>query len=137
MRTAAVAVLLAVGCASGGPMAVPGSLKGYQLVVPPESPFQKALASALKHRGFKVRDAIRGGGRPAAALFSYVFREPPTGKVPGPAWLHVRVADTRSGVIVAAVTLPLDSLPADPARRAEIVADSLLARAREAPAAGS
>jgi hypothetical protein len=39
--------------------------------------------------------------------------------------LHVRLADTRTGAIVAAAAAALDELPADPAQRAEVLLDSL------------
>src|SRR5205823_1423840 len=71
-----------------------------------------------------VRTRVRGGGRPTAYLFAFIFRET---EPPAVTWLHVRLADTRTGAIVAAVSAPLDSLGASAGERARAIVDSLAA----------
>jgi hypothetical protein len=93
------------------------------------------LAQGLARRGFTVRDRVRGGGRPTAYLFAFTFHETDfpgqggQGGQGGLTWLHVRLADTRTGAIVAAVSVPLDSLAAPLAGYAGAVVDSLVASA--------
>ena len=66
-----------------------------------------------------------------AALVTFSFRE--VGDVPT-IWFHARMADTRSGAIVAAVSAPLDSLGPTLGIRAASVADSFAAHLQQAPA---
>jgi hypothetical protein len=110
----------------------PSPLRGYDLLIEGRDPFSEDLAQALSRRGFSVRRHVKGGGSPTAALITFTFRElnePPT------LWFHARLADTRSGVTVAAVSAPLDSLGATAAIRAQSVADSFAAhlKSREPP----
>ena len=71
-----------------------------------------------------MRDHVRGGARSTAYLFAFTFRElEPLGVT----WLHVRLADTRTGEIVAGVSAPIDSLGPTDADRARAVVDSLAA----------
>src|SRR6266567_3118590 len=91
----------------------------------PPSPLRDYLAAALADRGFTVRRRLKGGSAPAAALVTFTYRE----LGPSPiTWFNVRLADTRSGAIVAAVSAPLDSLGATERVRARSLADSLAAR---------
>jgi hypothetical protein len=62
-----------------------------------------------------------------AYVLSFRFEER---EAPRVVWLHVRLADTRTGAIVAAVSAPLDSLGASAAAQARAVVDAL---ARTAP----
>jgi hypothetical protein len=83
------------------------------------------MARALSRKGFTVRRHVQGGSVPTAALVTFTFREigpPPT------IWFHARMADTRSGAILAAVSTPLDSLGGKAANQAKILADSFAAR---------
>ncbi len=61
---------------------------------------------------------------PAAYLLTFTFREV---EPPAVTWLHLRLADTRTGAIVAAVSAPLDSLGATTLERARAIVDSLAA----------
>ncbi len=71
-----------------------------------------------------MRSRVRGGGRPTAYLVAFIFRET---EPPALTWLHVRLADTRTGAIVAAVSAPLDSLGPSAEQRARAIVDSLAA----------
>ena len=110
-------------CATGGAR-VPDSLKGYEIVLSRRDTLSQALVGALREHGFAVRRDVRGGGRPAAGLVHFIFREPETAEV---AWLHVRLFDTRSGVILAVVVMRLDSIGPGSQARARAVVDSLVA----------
>ena len=110
----------------------PSPLRGYRLLIEARDSLSEYLASALAHRGFTVRRRIKGGSHPTAALVTFVYRE--AGRGPGPAtWFNARLADTRSGVVVAAVTAPLDSLGPTARARAESLADSLAAQLTSGP----
>jgi hypothetical protein len=102
----------------------PSPLRGYDLLIEGKDPFSEDLVQALSHKGFTVRRRLKGGSPPTAALVTFTFRElnePPT------LWFHARLADTRSGLTVAAVSAPLDSLGATAAIRAQSIADSFAA----------
>jgi len=60
-------------------------------------------------------------------LLVFTFRE---AEPPALTWLHVRLADTRTGAIVAAVSAPLDSLGATTPDHARAIVDSLVASRR-------
>jgi len=100
-------VLLAamLGC-GGRAFRTPDSVRGYEIVITGHDSVSRAFAHELANAGFRVRSAVRGGNRPAAVLVHFVFQEPS-----GPALLYGRLADTRSGAIVAAASIPLDSTP--------------------------
>jgi len=87
------------------------------------------MARAFRERGFRVRGAVRGGSRPTAALIFFAFREPGRGTAP---WLHLRLADTRTGEIVGAAMIPLDSV-ATPRARADAGIRALLATSLPTP----
>ena len=118
MRFAALALLL-VACATSR---VPAHLRGYDIVVEPKDEQSRALAGAMRDFGFRVRDHVRGGSRPTAVLIHFLFSEPGPGQ---PVWLHLRLADTRSGVIVATATIPLDSAVSSARARAEAAVRAL------------
>jgi hypothetical protein len=71
-----------------------------------------------------VRSRLRGGSGPTAALIYFTFRYPAPGEA---TWLYVRLADTRTGVIVQASTIPLDSSTATLRTRAVAAVRALLA----------
>src|SRR2546426_12595328 len=73
---------------------------------------------------FTVRRQVKGGSRPTAYLLAFTLREV---EPPALTWLHVRLVDTRTGAIVAAVAAPLDSLGATTAARVRAIVDSLAA----------
>jgi hypothetical protein len=54
---------------------------------------------------------------------TFSYREPGANQ---PARLYARLADTRTGVVVAAAELALDSLDRDPARRARAIVAAML-----------
>jgi hypothetical protein len=124
-------IAVVLGC---GGARIPPRLRGYEIVVERRDPQAVELARAMQGYGFRVRPAVRGGSRPTAALIFFTFRDPealPTPQVlppPGaPLWLHVRLADTRTGVIVGAAMIPLDSVGPDPRARAQAAVRALLA----------
>jgi hypothetical protein len=109
--------------AACGASRIPESLRGYEILVDRHDAQGAELARALQDYGFRVRRAVRGGSRPTAALVFFTYRDPGSGTAP---WLHLRLADTRSGVIVGAATIPLDSVGATPGARAEAAVRALL-----------
>lgn len=119
-------------CAPAAHYSPPTTLGGYEVLVTARDSLGEALARGLADRGFTVRRRVRGGGPPTAYLFTFTFRETDPPQV---RWLHVRLADTRTGAIVAAVSAPLDSLGATTLERARAIVDSLAGKAslREPP----
>jgi len=118
-----IAGLLASGCLFGGSRPAP-PLRGYRVLIETHDSLSDYLARALSRKGFTVRRRVRGGSPPTAALVTFIFHEldePPT------LWLNARLADTRSGAIVAAVSAPIDSLGRGAATRAQSLADSFAA----------
>jgi hypothetical protein len=94
---------------------VPPALRGYNILVEEKDPQSVELARAMREQGIKVRPKVRGGSGPTAALIYFTFSDP------GPAqalWFHIRLADTRSGAIIGAATIQLDSLLITPRARA-------------------
>lgn len=139
----AVALGLVVGasglvgaCAPPGPALryeAPSELGAYEILVTRTDSLGQGIAAGLRSKGFTVRDRVRGGGRPTAYVLSFRFEE----RAPRLVWLHVRLADTRSGVIVAAMSAPLDSLGSGAAAQARAVVEALARtpplRLRDAP----
>lgn len=116
--------LASLGCRTGGAR-VPDSFQGYDIIISRRDTLSQALVGALRESGFRVRREVRGGGSPAAGLLYFTFREPE----PEPtAWLHARLFDTRTGVILAAVGIRLDATGRGAGPRARAVVDSLIAR---------
>ncbi len=105
-------MLVALGCASGH---LPAQLHGYAVVVEEKDTQSIELARAMREQGIKVRPRVRGGSGPTAVLIYFTFSDPGPGQ---PLWFHIRLADTRSGEIVGAATIPLDSLTVTPRARA-------------------
>ncbi|HEV8265252.1 MAG TPA: hypothetical protein VGQ06_09880 [Gemmatimonadales bacterium] len=112
---------LVLGC---GGARVPASMRGYEILVERRDPQSAELARALREYGFRIRGAVRGGSRPTAALIYFTFRAPGPGERE---WLHLRLADTRSGVIIGAASVPLDSLGPTPRARAQAAIQALVA----------
>ncbi|HEY7685086.1 MAG TPA: hypothetical protein VH833_03155 [Gemmatimonadales bacterium] len=123
VRGAGVVVCVGViACAPAFAYRMPASLRSYSMLVPDSDSLSDQLAQAFGRRGLSVRRQIRGGGGPTAALVHFTFRAPEAG---APTWLHVRLADTRTGAIVGAAALLLDSLPVAREARADTILDSL------------
>jgi hypothetical protein len=119
-RAWVIGCALMVACAGSR---IPQTLRRYQVLVEPRDSQSVELARAMRASGFRVRSAVRGGSGPTAALIYFTFREPGPGE---PTWLHVRLADTRSGKIVRAGSILLDSLTATPKARAMAAVQALL-----------
>ncbi len=118
---AAVAWCLALACAPATRYHMPESVRGYAVFVPGRDSLSLELAQAFRRRGVAVLDRLRGGGGPTAAVLHFTAREltPASGRT-----LHIQMADTRTGAVVAVAVFALDSLPRDgPA--VEAILDSL------------
>ena len=126
MRRGALCLLLAaLGCARATARRQPTSLHDYDLLVEGRDSLRDALAAALRHAHYHVRRAVKGGSPPTAALVLFSFREPDSTSHD---WLHARFFDTRSGVIVAAASIPLDSTMRDARARAQALVGALAPR---------
>ncbi len=122
VRVVAVCVLVAA-CAS---TRIPPALRGYDVLVERRDPQAAELARALRDLGLRVRREVRGGSHPTAALVFFTFADPAGGSAPNQGqWLHVRLADTRSGLIVAAASILLDSVGPTPRARADAAVRAL------------
>src|SRR5207247_10422852 len=93
-------------------------IKNYDILISRPDSLSREVGRGLRRRGYTVRTAVRGGGRATAYLLSFTQREPEPGAA---TWLYVRLADTRTGAIVAAVSAPRDSLGATVRARAGAV----------------
>ncbi len=107
-RAVVPSCVLLMGCASSGPYRVAGQLKAYEILVPGRDSVSARVADAFRRRGFRVRAAVRGGSRPTLAYVAFWFSEPGEGR--GQPRYHARLADTRTGGILAAAAVALDSL---------------------------
>lgn len=104
-RAAALVIATGVlGACAGRALRIPDDVAGYELLVPGSDSMSRALATALSREGFRVRTLVRGGNRPTAVLVHFVFREGP-GDQPV---LYGRLADTRTGRVVASAAVHLD-----------------------------
>ena len=112
MKRFATVVAFTAAC---GASRVPATLRGYDVLVAGQDSQTVELARAMKSAGYHVRDRVKGGSRPTLALIHFTFRESPD----QPTSFHLRLADTRSGVIVGAATIPLDSATQTSRARAE------------------
>ena len=118
------AVALGLCTAACAASRIPAALRGYEILVERGDADGAEMARAFREHGFRVRGAVRGGSRPTAALIFFTFREAGRGTAP---WLHLRLADTRTGEIVGAAMIPLDSVGASPRARADAGIRALLA----------
>ena len=100
----------------------PAPVSGYRILIESHDSLSEHLARALEKRGFDVRRQVVGGGRPTAALVTFIF---PSEQAPRSRWFAARLADTRTGTVIASFSVPLDSLAPMPERRATQIADSL------------
>lgn len=98
-----------LGCAPATRYHRPETARGYAVLVSGKDSLSVQLAQALRHRGITVFERVRGGARPTAALLHFTFRDV-TGV--GSTSLHVQLADTRTGAVVAAAVIVIDSVPA-------------------------
>jgi hypothetical protein len=121
---ASLGIAFVLSCAPPTHYEQPDALRGYDILVTSQDSLGRGIAQGLARRGFRVRTHVRGGSRPTAYLFAFIFRETDP---PALTWLHIRLADTRTGAIVAAVSAPLDSLGASVGARARAIVDSLAA----------
>ena len=116
-----------VACAPSTRYRPPSDLREYRILITRHDSLSQAIGRGLKRRGFTIRSAVQGGSPPTAYLLTFTQREPEPGAGAGASlWLFVRVADTRSGAIVAAVSGPLDSLGATVEARGRAIVDSLV-----------
>ena len=120
-RRAVVPTCIALGLACAASR-VPHALRGYSVLVEEKDTQSVELARAMREQGIKVRPRVRGGSGHTAALIYFIFSDPGPGQ---PLWFHLRLADTRSGQIVGAATIPLDSLTATPRARARAAIKAL------------
>jgi hypothetical protein len=102
---------------------VPHALRGYDILVEQKDEQSRELARAMRDYGFTVRQRVRGGSRPTAALIYFLFRDPGLSQ---PTWFNIRLADTRSGVIVGIGTVQLDSATSTPRARATAAVRSIV-----------
>ena len=116
--------VFSLACAPATRYEQPSALRGYEILITRRDSLGQGLAEALRRRGFTVRQHLRGGSRPTAYLLAFTFRET---EPPALTWLLVRLADTRTGAIVAAVSAPLDSLGATTPDHVRAIVDSLAA----------
>ena len=100
--------VLLMGCASSGSYRVAGQLKAYEILVPGRDSVSARVADAFGRRGFRVRATMHGGSRPTLAYVAFWFSEP--GEGGERARYYARLADTRTGGILSAATVSLDSL---------------------------
>ncbi len=103
----------------------PSSLRGYEILVERHDTLGDHLAAGLRRHGFTVRRRLKGGSPPTAVLISFTFHE---ATAPGGGRYDAWLADTRTGAVVAAVSIPLDSLGASPEATAQAVVASLVAQ---------
>jgi len=114
-----VIALLALGCATSH---VPQQLRRYDVVVEGKDEQSLELARAMREYGYHVRQRLRGGSRPTAALIYFTFSDPGPSQ---PAWLFVRLADTRTGLIIGSGAVALDSLAPTPRARAKAAVQAI------------
>lgn len=119
------AVALLAHCTPPARYEQPSGVRAYELLVTRTDSLGQGIADGLKRRGFTVRRRVRGGSRPAAYLLLFTFRDTDP---PQLTWLEARLADTRTGAIVAAASVPLDSVGPSAAERARVLVDSLAAQ---------
>jgi len=120
----ALAALCVVGVLGCAPHRIPSTLRGYDVLVEGSDEQSLELARAMQEYGFHVRQKVRGGSRPTAALIHFTFSEPGADQ---PTWLHIRLADTRSGIVVGAGVVQLDSTLRTARARATAVVQALSA----------
>jgi hypothetical protein len=113
-----------------GTVRVAGLLRPYGILVPGRDSISTQVAGAFSRRGFRVRPAVQGGSRPTLAYVSFWFGEPGLSR---PMLYYARLADTRTGAILAAAAVSLDSLGPDLRSRADSLVALLTAPLPGAP----
>ena len=116
---------LLASCAPAAGYRAPASVRSYDILVSRDDSLSREIGRGLRRRGYTVRNTVQGGGPSTAYVLSFTQRDPEPG---APTWLYVRLADTRTGTIVAAVSAPLDSLGDTVEARARAIVDSLTQR---------
>ena len=116
---------LLAACAPATGYRAPAAVRCYEILISRQDSLSREVGRGLKRRGYTVRTTVRGGGPATAYLLSFTQREPEPGAA---TWLYVRLADTRTGATVAAVSAPRDSLGATVEARARAIVDSLTQR---------
>ncbi len=106
-RSLGIVASWVVSCAPTTGYRPPASPRAYQILITRQDSLSRAIGKRLTRRGFTVRKEGKRGASPTAYLFSFTRREAEPGS---PLWLYVRLTDTRTGALVAAVSAPLDSL---------------------------
>lgn len=114
-----LAILVLTGC---GASRVPANLRGYDVLIDGSDEQSVELASAMKQAGYHVKTKVKGGSHPTAALIHFTFSEPGPDQT---VWLHLRLSDTRSGIIIAAGMIPLDPTVPTPRTRAVAAVQTL------------
>lgn len=115
------ACLVLMLCCAGS--RVPATLRGYDIVVEPKDLQSLEFAYVMRRYGFHVRPSVRGGGRPTAVLIYFLYNDAGPDQ---PRWLHVRLADTRSGAILRSGNVQLDSSLSSTRTRAIAAVQSIL-----------
>jgi len=121
-RSLGIVASWVVSCAPTTGYRPPASPRAYQILITRQDSLSRAIGKRLTRRGFTVRKEGKRGASPTAYLFSFTRREAEPGS---PLWLYVRLTDTRTGALVAAVSAPLDSLGSTTDVRAQAIVDSL------------
>ena len=114
-------LLFVIGC---GASRVPANLRGYDVLIDGSDEQSVELATAMKQAGYHVKTKVKGGSHPTAALIHFTFSDPGADQT---VWLHLRLADTRSGVVVGSASIPLDSTTTTPRARAQAAVQALSA----------
>ena len=117
--TSVVAFTLACGASR-----VPANLRGYDVLIDGSDEQSVELMAAMKQAGYHVKTKVKGGSHPTATLIHFLFSDPGPDQT---VWLHLRLADTRSGVIVGAASIPLDSTTTTTRARAQAAVQALSA----------
>lgn len=124
-RTAWVA-LFVVGAMRCGPARgyeAPQSPVRYSFLLLERDSLSLGIEGALAADGLRVSDAYRGGERAAATVMVYPFENR----------LHIRVADTRTGLVLIALAVDPAELPADSLGASRALGDLLVQAIRRAP----
>ena len=125
----ASAAFFAAACGARGlkteiPPADSRPIGDYRVLITARDSLSDALARVLEKRGYSIRRTVEGGSPPTALLVMFLYR--PAGD--SSFWLAARIADTRSGTLVAAVSAPLRVLGAGADSQAVHLADSIATR---------
>ena len=120
-RVVASAFALMTAC---GASRVPATLRGYDVLIDGADEQSVELATGMKQAGYHVKTRVKGGSHPTATLIHFTFSDPGPDQT---VWLHLRLADTRSGAIVGAASIPLDSTTATTRARAQAAVQALSA----------